>query len=225
MFARISLSFSGSLLRPAFSFLASSAFHFVKVWESRVGVRGVREVWSVRVVVSSRKNDWLLMSKSCLVSGDQRQVSPMGARSVILLGSLENPIGRSTKSIIHIPTFSFPLSAGFVPRATPYAIFVLSGDKTGFIAPVKVRADKEGAAGKRKASILVTSSSFIVICLSHVWYPSFLSVMSYSLGGREIVALVADSSSLSTKICAPSGLEVTTNNPRGLRVRVFESKR
>lgn len=102
---------------------------------------------------------------------------------------------------------------------------VRSGDKTGFVAPVKVREERLGAAGKRKAAIFVTSSFLIVICFFHGRYPSFFSSISYDSGGREMVAFVADSSFPLMIICAPSGTDVTTNKPRGFKVKVFESNR
>src|SRR3989344_4564878 len=110
-----------------------------------------------------------VVTKTCRESGDQLQEEVSGERLVICLGSDEKPIGKLPRSITQSP--SLVLSADF---GTPKTTRVPSGEVTGITAPPKVRAESEGAAGKRAASTLVTSSFLIVKRLRQVNKPSFL---------------------------------------------------
>src|SRR5690606_26165376 len=76
----------------------------------------------------------LVVSKISRPFGDHSKVALVKSPSVILLGSLENPIGRFVVSITHKPEFK-SVAFTFVPSdgGTIYAIFVKSFDGVGLM--------------------------------------------------------------------------------------------
>lgn len=79
-------------------------------------------------------------------------------------------------------------------------ILSLLGETVGLVTPVTVRGERAGFIGKRMESILATISPWTRIRFCQEEYPSLTILISYQLGSRVRVELVAEESSPLTRI-------------------------
>lgn len=84
-----------------------------------------------------------------------------------------------------------PLSESICAEVTRYATLFPSTERSGFLAPEKVEAERLGTDGKSLALVAVTSSLCTFSFFCQVMKPSLLMETSYCPGSKLMVSSVA----------------------------------